>query len=242
MSSQEFIAIVLSANSGNIREDRNIQETRITLVGLHTCGDLASTMLKVFVTCPEIKALVSVACCYMKMSVTENDRKIKKQLENKTQSKRELLEDDKSTINLMECNCNIKLNDKTKNVEDEIALDSCRCQSEYRRVNRTVYNMNRNPSESRVSGTFNSNHRKYEKEEHLEILSEQTDNTDDLHSNLDSPPSINNLDSRSPPDIEHGYPLSSFLKGFPLQPLGLLALELACHSFDYYCEKTLGNW
>ncbi|XP_072166806.1 methyltransferase-like protein 25B [Diadema setosum] len=37
------------------------------LVGLHTCGDLAPTMLRVFAKCKQARALASVACCYMKM-------------------------------------------------------------------------------------------------------------------------------------------------------------------------------
>nr|XP_033807715.1 methyltransferase-like protein 25 [Geotrypetes seraphini] len=34
------------------------------LVGLHTCGDLAPTTLRLFATKPEIKAVCSVGCCY----------------------------------------------------------------------------------------------------------------------------------------------------------------------------------
>ena len=34
------------------------------LTGLHTCGDLASTMLKLFVSNSDVKCLCSVGCCY----------------------------------------------------------------------------------------------------------------------------------------------------------------------------------
>ena len=34
------------------------------LTGLHTCGDLASSMLELFVTNSDIKSLCSVGCCY----------------------------------------------------------------------------------------------------------------------------------------------------------------------------------
>lgn len=37
------------------------------IAGLHTCGDLAPTMLRVFSKCAQARALTSVACCYMKM-------------------------------------------------------------------------------------------------------------------------------------------------------------------------------
>ena len=39
-----------------------------TMTGLHACGDLSATMLKVFVRCPQARGLASVACCYMKLS------------------------------------------------------------------------------------------------------------------------------------------------------------------------------
>ena len=40
------------------------------LTGLHACGDLTPTMLRVFVKCPQARALASVGCCYMKMTRT----------------------------------------------------------------------------------------------------------------------------------------------------------------------------
>ena len=36
------------------------------LVGLHTCGALASTMLRLFVNSPRIKFFVGAGCCYYK--------------------------------------------------------------------------------------------------------------------------------------------------------------------------------
>lgn len=45
--------------------DRNEQ---VLLVGLHTCGDLAPTMLRMFADCHHIAGLVSVGCCYMKLT------------------------------------------------------------------------------------------------------------------------------------------------------------------------------
>ena len=38
------------------------------LTGLHTCGDLASTMLRVFAESKQLVGLVSVGCCYMKLT------------------------------------------------------------------------------------------------------------------------------------------------------------------------------
>ncbi|KAK7481310.1 hypothetical protein BaRGS_00027390 [Batillaria attramentaria] len=40
----------------------------LVLTGLHACGDLTATLLRVFVNCPAVDGLVSVGCCYMKLS------------------------------------------------------------------------------------------------------------------------------------------------------------------------------
>ena len=41
---------------------------RFILVGLHTCGDLAPTMVRVFSESQAVVGLVSVGCCYMKLT------------------------------------------------------------------------------------------------------------------------------------------------------------------------------
>ena len=41
---------------------------QFTPVGLHTCGDLAALQLRQFVRSPQCGAVVSVGCCYMKLS------------------------------------------------------------------------------------------------------------------------------------------------------------------------------
>ncbi|KAJ4726569.1 methyltransferase-like protein 25 isoform X2 [Melia azedarach] len=43
-------------------------ETSLVLAGLHACGDLSVTMLKTFVECKEVKAIVSIGCCYNLLS------------------------------------------------------------------------------------------------------------------------------------------------------------------------------
>ncbi|XP_055452492.1 methyltransferase-like protein 25B isoform X1 [Psammomys obesus] len=42
--------------------------TRLLLTGLHACGDLSVALLRHFCCCPEVVALASVGCCYMKLS------------------------------------------------------------------------------------------------------------------------------------------------------------------------------
>ncbi|XP_034213438.1 protein RRNAD1 isoform X4 [Prunus dulcis] len=40
----------------------------LVLAGLHACGDLSVTMLKTFMECKEVKAVVSIGCCYNLLS------------------------------------------------------------------------------------------------------------------------------------------------------------------------------
>ena len=40
----------------------------VCLSGLHTCGDLATTMIRVFINLPCAKILSSIGCCYMKLT------------------------------------------------------------------------------------------------------------------------------------------------------------------------------
>ncbi|KAJ7981991.1 protein RRNAD1 isoform X1 [Quillaja saponaria] len=43
-------------------------KTSLVLAGLHACGDLSVTMLKTFLECKEVKAVVSIGCCYNLLS------------------------------------------------------------------------------------------------------------------------------------------------------------------------------
>ena len=61
----------LSANTDEVKP--NEQRDSFILVGLHTCGDLSPTLLRTFVNCPEVKGIVSVGCCYMKLSTYANE-------------------------------------------------------------------------------------------------------------------------------------------------------------------------
>ncbi|XAR56874.1 hypothetical protein NMG60_11037501 [Bertholletia excelsa] len=43
-------------------------ESPLLLAGLHACGDLSVTMLRTFLGCDEVKAVVSIGCCYNLLS------------------------------------------------------------------------------------------------------------------------------------------------------------------------------
>ena len=44
---------------------------RFGVTGLHTCGDLGATLIKLFVQLPQCRYLASVGCCYMKLSTQQ---------------------------------------------------------------------------------------------------------------------------------------------------------------------------
>ncbi|XP_042485308.1 protein RRNAD1 [Macadamia integrifolia] len=48
-------------------------ESSLVLAGLHACGDLSVTMLRTFLECREVKAVVSVGCCYNLLSEEISD-------------------------------------------------------------------------------------------------------------------------------------------------------------------------
>lgn len=47
-----------------------LSEKGVVLVGLHTCGDLAPTTLRLFHESPTVKAMINVGCCYNLMTET----------------------------------------------------------------------------------------------------------------------------------------------------------------------------
>ncbi|XP_063106441.1 methyltransferase-like protein 25B isoform X3 [Cavia porcellus] len=51
-----------------LEEPQQGGDTRLLLTGLHACGDLSVALLRHFCCCPEVAALASVGCCYMKLS------------------------------------------------------------------------------------------------------------------------------------------------------------------------------
>ncbi|KAI6687063.1 hypothetical protein NL676_023891 [Syzygium grande] len=58
----EELCVKIDSSYGEGKEDS------LVLAGLHACGDLSVTMLKTFVECEEVKAVVSIGCCYNLLS------------------------------------------------------------------------------------------------------------------------------------------------------------------------------
>ncbi|XBH89521.1 hypothetical protein VPH35_081400 [Triticum aestivum] len=84
LSSDTLAAVVLDACQDNhgehVTESNNCNQSspqigqpnhsipQLVLAGLHACGDLSVNMLRVFVSCEQVQALVSVGCCYNLLS------------------------------------------------------------------------------------------------------------------------------------------------------------------------------
>lgn len=48
---------------------------------------------------------------------------------------------------------------------------------------------------------------------------------------------------RNPADVANGYPLSKYLSSFAKHKLSYIALEVACHAIESYCDKLkTGNY
>ncbi|KAL6643830.1 hypothetical protein ACP70R_018596 [Stipagrostis hirtigluma subsp. patula] len=58
---------IFTENYPQIQEPNHSIPSSI-LAGLHACGDLSVNMLRVFVSCEQVKAMVSVGCCYNLLS------------------------------------------------------------------------------------------------------------------------------------------------------------------------------
>uniref|UniRef100_A0ACD5XQY3 Uncharacterized protein n=1 Tax=Avena sativa TaxID=4498 RepID=A0ACD5XQY3_AVESA len=69
LSSDTLAAVTLDACQDD--HGQHVTKTNVpqlVLAGLHACGDLSVNMLRVFVSCEQVQALVSVGCCYNLLS------------------------------------------------------------------------------------------------------------------------------------------------------------------------------
>uniref|UniRef100_A0A182M5S5 Methyltransferase domain-containing protein n=1 Tax=Anopheles culicifacies TaxID=139723 RepID=A0A182M5S5_9DIPT len=64
----------------NVEKEQQSDEFKFGLIGLHPCGDLAPSLLRLFLACRECRFVKLVCCCYMKLSceiaipnITTND-------------------------------------------------------------------------------------------------------------------------------------------------------------------------
>ncbi|RXN00138.1 Methyltransferase-like protein 25 [Acipenser ruthenus] len=65
---QETVSEIQEDHSSMNEAGLTPSEKDSVMVGLHTCGDLASSTLRIFTAKPELKAVCSVGCCYHLLS------------------------------------------------------------------------------------------------------------------------------------------------------------------------------
>uniref|UniRef100_A0A182JPB4 Methyltranfer_dom domain-containing protein n=1 Tax=Anopheles christyi TaxID=43041 RepID=A0A182JPB4_9DIPT len=56
----------------NVEKDQQANPFQFGLIGLHPCGDLAPSLLRLFLACQECRFVKLVCCCYMKLSCKES--------------------------------------------------------------------------------------------------------------------------------------------------------------------------
>ncbi|TRY89446.1 hypothetical protein DNTS_016046 [Danionella cerebrum] len=72
MQSNDILSSETAAKMLTPTNCRSKPHSAVVLTGLHACGDLSATLLRHFANCPQIRAITSVACCYMKISTQDN--------------------------------------------------------------------------------------------------------------------------------------------------------------------------
>ncbi|XP_055956691.1 methyltransferase-like protein 25B isoform X2 [Patella vulgata] len=93
ISAGEFVKVLNNQSSGNELDltnsaletdnenfssanvvDRETRNDNFILGGLHACGDLTPTLLRVFASCDKTVGLASVGCCYMKLTSRSDNK------------------------------------------------------------------------------------------------------------------------------------------------------------------------
>ncbi|KAF5807556.1 putative Methyltransferase domain-containing protein [Helianthus annuus] len=73
--SSDMLTTLLNSKDGDERcQNQSTNDTcPLLLTGLHACGDLSVTMLRAFLESEEVKAVVSIGCCYNLLSEEEDN-------------------------------------------------------------------------------------------------------------------------------------------------------------------------
>ncbi|GFR93568.1 ribosomal RNA adenine dimethylase domain containing 1 [Elysia marginata] len=74
IAADQFLDIMLNRSDSCSEYSKELKrvDPNFVLAGLHACGDLTPTLLRVFLNCPTARGLASVSCCYMKMTASKS--------------------------------------------------------------------------------------------------------------------------------------------------------------------------
>lgn len=65
------VTMTLSPSTNNLKElidGHTVESSPVGLIGLHTCGDLGPTLIRNFAKQSDIRFILAIGCCYMKMN------------------------------------------------------------------------------------------------------------------------------------------------------------------------------
>ncbi|XP_012556070.1 methyltransferase-like protein 25B isoform X2 [Hydra vulgaris] len=211
---------ILNNSVSFFKKTENVEHC--VLIGLHTCGDLASTMMKVFKSTQSIKGLVSVSCCYMRMSLKED-------FINKNFSKQKV---GFSITTVDQLLCRTDSFCRSCNSFKKMMAGNALC--EY--LEKGVFDFSKMESEENILNPGST----------LCYI-----NLCRLFSVFTSKSLVSLLKILlskkylktciTDESKKYGFPMSSFLKSIPCQPITYKSLEVACHFIDDYAEKLLCN-
>ena len=213
INTEEFVSLI---------KDKRKEKLNCVLVGLHTCGDLASTMLKVFNNTSIVKGIVSVSCCYFRMTLLEKDcsRYNAGWIENLKNRNTENTLNIQSKIDVTETEKKISsCNDNFKPEQGGVEKVSLICANSN---NQTCLHFTISHLQSIYSSLNGDKSANRSYSNCKRSLSNHTGHNSEYQS-------------------QYGFPLSVFLQRFDFQPLRYKCFEVACHFVDDYIEKLMSN-
>ena len=220
-----FSATQSTAEAGGIDPATN---EKFILVGLHTCGDLGPTMFRVLRQCDQMVGLVSVGCCYMKLTCPPSGLS----RDGEGPSLQEACSQDMHVLERPQ------VTGPSGSEGDNGSSVSCGGQgTDSLHV----------PERTQIMGNSGDCDNS---DVDLQLLKLETRVSHDRCSKTESSyvdPNCSLLaqavtEKRLPAFQQNvGYPLSEFVRSLPSHGLSYEARELACHAIETYRERLQGN-
>ena len=224
---------------------------KFILVGLHTCGDLGPTMFRVFSQCDQMVGLVSVGCCYMKLTCSSPG----------------LSQDGEGTLLQEPCSQDTGL---SQDGEGTLLQETCSQDTGLRHVperprmtglsrsdgdsgssriscGRQGADLLHVPERLQIPGNGKSSGDTESSDIDLQLLKLETGV---FHGCSETAFSVDTNFSLSAPTVtkeglpalqDVGYPLSEFVRSLPSHGLSYEAREVACHAIESYRERLQGK-
>ena len=190
---------------------------KFILVGLHTCGDLGPTMFRVFSQCDQMVGLVSVGCCYMKLTCSSPG----------------LSQDGEATLLQEPCSQDTGLRHVPERPRmTELSRSDGDSGSSRISCGRQGADLLDAPARLQVPGNGKSSGDSESSDIDLQLLKLETGFS----------LSAQTITEEGLPALQDvGYPLSEFVRSLPSHGLSYEAREVACHATETYRERLQGN-